>query len=182
MTTKEIIECLRVCCNTMCSECRMAGKKGCTDELLSEAAVKLKKNEVEINNQRCDIDALKKELKERKAAPEWISVEDEIPKESGKLYWVYRKCKKISLSCYYSETNGWGFNDVAYWMPFPGFPKPKAKTYKDVFLEAFPKATITAMGRPAVCRNNIFGEGIGCKDVRCEDCWNQPYEEEGGAE
>ena len=71
---------------------------------------------------------------------------------------------------------------ITHWMPLPKPPK-KVKTYKDVFFKKFPKATITAMGRPAVCRNNVFGEGIGCKDVRCEDCWNQPYtEEEGGEE
>lgn len=184
MKTEELIECLRVCCNTMCSECRMAGKKGCTDELLSEAAVKLKKNEVEINNQRCEIEALKKDLAEREAAPGWISVEDDLPKESGKLYWVYRKCKKISLSCYYSETNGWDFNDVAYWMPFPGFPKPKVKTYTDVYQdrmkEAFPEAVLdgSVTGK---CRDKLFGINKPCT-YQCRDCWNQPYKEEGGAE
>lgn len=121
---------------------------------------------------------LKKELAEREAAPGWISVEERLPEESG--YYLAYDCRGNLFVCLYQANGLWDSSSVDYWMPIPEPPK-KVKTYKDVFIEAFPKATITAMGRPAVCRNNIFGEGIGCKDVRCEDCWKQPYpEEEGG--
>lgn len=129
------------------------------------------------------------ELAARETAPGWISLEERLPEVgedvllkyennlvSGFLQWGNEWC------CY--TGNGWvtaadESENPTHWMPIPETPK-KVKTYKDVLLEAFPKATITAMGRPAVCRNNIFGEGIGCKDVRCEDCWNQPYPEEEG--
>lgn len=191
MKTEEIIECLRHCVNGMCCDCRIADENGCTKELFLAAAERLGKCDVAINNQKHEIDALKKhvaelkkDLAERESAPGWISVEDELPKESGKLYWVYRKCKKISLSCYYSETNGWGFNDVAYWMPFPGFPKPKVKTYTDVYQdrmkEAFPEAVLgwSVTGK---CRDKLFGINKPCT-YQCRDCWNQPYPEKEGGE
>ena len=181
MKTKELIEYLRCCYKGKCDKCTLKLNPGCINDLLFAAVEKLSKNEVEINNQRCEIEALRKELAERKSGQEWISVEDELPKESGKLYWVYRKREKISLSCYYSETNGWGFNDVAYWMPFPGFPKPKVKTYTDVYLdrmkEAFPEAVLdgSVTGK---CRDKLFGINKPCT-YQCRDCWNQPYPEEG---
>lgn len=137
---------------------------------------------------------LRKELAERKAAPGWISVEERMPfAEYGESDNVLAVCAVGVIYMFYFNGSNWCYpsgvpycpenkeSKITHWMFLPEPPK-KVKTYKDVFLEAFPKATITAMGRPAVCRNNIFGEGIGCKDVRCEDCWNQPYEEEGGEE
>lgn len=67
MKTKEIVEDLRCCYNGKCDKCTMDMKGGCIDDLLRASAEKLWKNEVEINNQRCEIEALKKELAEWEA-------------------------------------------------------------------------------------------------------------------
>lgn len=122
---------------------------------------------------------LRKELAEREAAPGWISVED-IPVPPEK-YFVFTVLPKIIIKRN-PETG-----EPAYWMPLPDPPDPlkKVKTYKDVFLEAFPNANVNEKGIPCVCLLNIFSlDNKQCEMYyRCDDCWNQPYpEEEGGAE
>ena len=180
MKTKEIAEKLRICYKGKCDKCTMVMKSDCIDDLLRVAAEKLWKNEVEINNQRCEIEALKKDLAEREAASSWISVED-IPVPPEK-YFVFTVLPKIIIKRN-PETG-----EPAYWMPLPDPPDPpkKVKTYKDVFFEAFPNAPLAKEidGIPAACRSLIFGKSNKCSmDPNCEDCWNQPYpEEEGGAE
>lgn len=57
--------------------------------------------------------------------------------------------------------------------------QPK-KTYKDDFLEKFPKATLTAHGVPESCVAQIYG--IICPlsaggVVYCSECWNKAMEE-----
>lgn len=126
---------------------------------------------------------LRKELAERKAVPEWISVEERLPEKHEEVYLVYRKNGNIHLSAHYSEDNRyWSYSDVTYWMPItelPKPPKPKVKTYKDVFLEAFPNAKMNE-SVPIFCRDAIFFGKCGCDcEEFCEFCWNQPYEEEG---
>lgn len=71
--------------------------------------------------------------------------------------------------------------------------EPKPKTYADVFLEKFPKASkcyfnerdyVNGNGFPEVRRCNVYGVGIhGCKEGRCTrekqmKCWKEPYKEE----
>lgn len=122
---------------------------------------------------------LRKELAERKAAPEWISVEERMPEKMGELCLVYRKSGDINLSVYFNHY--WNYGDVTHWMPIPEPPKPKVKTYKDVFLDAFPNADTIEKGTPRVCRLYIFSSDTTqqCEgNYRCEDCWNQPYPEE----
>ena len=75
MKTKQIIEDLRCCNGGSCAECTMGMKPGCTDELMIAAEKEMEKCGVAINNQKHEIDALKKhvaelkkELSEREAA------------------------------------------------------------------------------------------------------------------
>jgi hypothetical protein len=52
-------------------------------------------------------------------------------------------------------------------------------TYKDVFLEKFPKATILDGNTTLICKNNVFGASYDCLRMSsCEKCWNEPYKEE----
>ena len=51
------------------------------------------------------------------------------------------------------------------------------KTYKDDFLEKFPKTKITSSGTPKLCREFIYGGGCGrVASGDCESCWNDPME------
>lgn len=53
-------------------------------------------------------------------------------------------------------------------------------TYKDVFLEKFPKATILDGNTTLICKNNVFGASYDCLRMSsCEKCWNEPYKEGG---
>ena len=49
------------------------------------------------------------------------------------------------------------------------------KTYKDDFLEKFPKAKIEEADFP-ICRIRVYGGS--CNSVLCTDCWNKPMEQE----
>lgn len=49
------------------------------------------------------------------------------------------------------------------------------KTYKDDFLEKFPKALQREEHYPRACRQNIYGGD--CSYEQCKTCWYQPYEE-----
>lgn len=50
------------------------------------------------------------------------------------------------------------------------------KTYKDDFIEKFPKASKSeSTGVLLVCRKNIYGGK--CDNCGCENCWNEPYKE-----
>lgn len=58
-----------------------------------------------------------------KVMPEWISVEERLPKEGEQIFVVYsgEHCKDVHLSCY---ENGWSsLIDVTHWMPLPEAPK-----------------------------------------------------------
>lgn len=56
------------------------------------------------------------------------------------------------------------------------------KTYKDDFLEHFPKAKINVNGVPSLCRKYVYGfenGKSGCRiDSSCERCWNEEMMEE----
>lgn len=55
---------------------------------------------------------------------------------------------------------------------------PTEPTYKDVFLEKFPKATILDGNTMLICKNNVFGASYDCLRMSsCEKCWNEPYKE-----
>lgn len=184
MKTKEMIEMLTCWSNDCHVWFDFDGHKANAAILLREAAHKLRKNAVEINNQKYEIAALKKELTERKAAPEWISMEERLPEKMGELCIVNRKSGDINLSVYFNHY--WNYGDVTHWMPIPEPPKAKkkVKTYTDVYLErmkeAFPEAVLdgSVTGK---CRDKLFGINKPCT-YQCRDCWNQPYPEEEGGE
>lgn len=187
MKTKELIEYLRCCYKGKCDKCTMKMKSDCINDLLFAAAEKLSKNEVEINNQRCEIEALKKELAEREAAPVWISVEERLPKYVGHYFSFNGNETSI---CFFSPDETFSTDGVTHWMPIPKPPEhpKKVKTYKDVFVERiqkeFPDLEIGSM-KPPYCRAAVFAEEFECEGLfrgGCEECWNQPYKEEGGAE
>ena len=140
----------------------------------NEIAVHMNALSERLHQQEAEIEKLVQERGTMRASSptmEWISVEEDLPKD-GNLYWVYRERGKISLSCYYPETKAWGFDDVAYWMTFPGFPKKKVPTFKDVFLEKFPKASCDDVLCCMVFTEQFIHDSC---DVNCEACWNQPY-------
>jgi hypothetical protein len=117
--------------------------------------------------------------------PEWISVEERLPEPLTSVLAYDYKNKRIGVFCF-ANPEDIGVC-ISHWMPLPEPPKPKEPTFKDVFLKAFPKATIL---NPAVTIDccAVFPwllDEKGCcqMDMTCEECWSQPYfEEEGGEE
>lgn len=56
------------------------------------------------------------------------------------------------------------------------------KTYKQDFLEKFPKAAMYGNGCLIDCRNNVYGwKGLACIE-NCIVCWNEVMPEETGNE
>lgn len=111
--------------------------------------------------------------------PKWISVEDERkPNDSRNEYLA---CNSKNGRVYILPADGevvpWSTFGITHWMPLLEPPKQKEPTFKDKFLEAFPKATTNDKGDPKACRALIFGEGR-CHHNKCSECWNQPYFEE----
>lgn len=134
---------------------------------------------LKFNNQK-----LVKQLSEQpKPQTEWISVEDRLPEDRQSVLVYDNSCKKISCVTYIKE---YGFTPVDdYWMPPPEPPKPKAPTFKDVFLKACHSARLDEDGLPVACRCDIYlySETDGCQGEdgeNCGWCWNQPYFEEEG--
>lgn len=115
-----------------------------------------------------EIARLEKQLSEKQ--PEWISVEDKpIPGEQSHIFTVLPKIiiKRNTIT-----------GEPAYWMRLDP-PKPKEPTFKDKFLEAFPKAKIEE-GLPKACVEDIFPwvKYPHCNGRNCDKCWNLPYFEE----
>lgn len=108
---------------------------------------------------------------------EWISVEDRLPEPMTSVLVYDHKNKRIAICSFGNPVGASSF--YSHWMPLPESPKPKEPTFKDKFLEAFPKAQLYSDGIPIACRANIFGEKCLMKS-KCSECWNQPYFEEEG--
>lgn len=132
----------------------------------------------QLNKAEAHIESLQKQLSEKQ--PEWISVEDEpIPGEQRHIFTVLPKIiiKRNPVT-----------GEPAYWMRLDE-PKPKKPTFKDVFLEKFPKAATNKLGTPIPCLEDIFSnvESLVCKNspTDCDVCWSLPYyepKEEGEAD
>lgn len=175
METKEIIQALK-CCHNLdeCEDCEYNELGEFCEELLKrDAAKRLEELEAELG---------KRTINDRPY--EWISVEDEPYPDldcNVNMSWhLYPQ----DVPCYLVfQGNGSGDDGVTHWMRVEP-PNPKETTFKDKFLEAFPKAQLYSDGIPIACRANIFGEKCLMKS-NCSECWNQPYfetEEEGEAD
>lgn len=164
METKEIVHSLRCCISAeSCDSCDFFGIQQCVLSLKKIAANRLEELEAEIAE-------LKKHLSEK---PEWVSVEDEQKPKEEDLVFIYPICGTTAIFFYYAKKGFPPF--VTHWMKYVP-PKPKAPTFKDKFLEAFPKAKMTG-SEPSICRYAVFGGDILCDGKFCGYCWNQPYEE-----
>ena len=49
---------------------------------------------------------------------------------------------------------------------------PIVRTYKQDFLEKFPRANFETSN---LCRKMIYGEEHDCCGVTCQECWNEAY-------
>lgn len=194
MKTKKIIAAMVQCIsNRTCLGCIYENDDNCRNAILEEAKNRLMDYVAEIDGLKKNVEKLKKDLAERGAARGWISVEDRLPEIGKNVLIKYENDFTVGYLqmnntwvLYYG--NGWitsadTSSSPTHWMPIPKplEPPKKVKTYRDVFLEAFPKARMKD-DRPENCRNAILGIYENCK-FNCYDCWNQPYpEEEGEAE
>lgn len=205
MKTKEMIEMLTCWSNDCHVWFDFDGHKASAAILLREAAHKLRENaiqEYEIETLKKLIGELRKELAEREVAPGWISVEERMPfAEYGESDNVLAMCAVGVIYMLYFDGSNWCYpagdpycaenkeSKITHWMPLPKPPKPpkKVKTYKDVFLEKFPKAPVNKNNIPTFCIGCVFPQVQDIKEMDCdwehEKCWNKPYfEEEGEAE
>lgn len=176
METKKIVECIRRCekitCRDDCAGCDYIsfGLLDCYHVLKKDSANRLEEMDAELE---------KRAINDRPY--EWISAEDRLPDED-KCILIFTKKGRIGTYAFHGNFD----RSITHWMPLPEPPKSKAPTFKDVFLEKFPGAAIENI----IKRNCIefffpqFNLDIGdCRDMECEDCWNQPYfEEEGEAD
>lgn len=166
METKEIVDKLRYVANYL----------PCYGEsdTVKLAADRLEAMDAQIYQHRAEIAELKKQLSEKQS--EWISVEDgkEMPDSFSYTGIYHSQFPRLVVAI---DEN----SHATHWMMLDA-PKPKEPTFKDVFLKAFPKATIL---NPAVTIDccAVFPwllDEKGCcqMDMTCAECWNQPYFEE----
>lgn len=171
-------------CFDKCPYKRQDRNMFCQTDMKLNAAEKIAELMIIIQGLIAENEKLKKQLSEQQ--PEWISVEDEPPKEPGRIL-INRK-NSTRVNTYSYKGNKKELKNFAYWMPMPIAPeppKPKEPTFRDVFLKAFPKAE-KVEDRPALCVHTVFPYVDECEmngGMRCKKCWNQPYfDEEGEAE
>lgn len=180
METKEIFQKLHQFVNEV-----SLGYKGTIDlNLLREAADRLKAMDVQVYQHREEIADLEKQLAEQQT--QWISVEERLPGAYGR--YISYNGKDIIIS--YSDPvrpGLWSNEKITHWMPLPSPPKLKEPTFKDVFLDKFPKAPIDEDGILKACIADVFpwAKHKHCDGWMCSECWDQPYfetEEEGEAD
>lgn len=193
METKKIVEDLKRCAKiTRMEDCIGCNYKrswfGCYHLIKIDAADRLEELEREkenlihynadlnnhLNKAESHIEKLEKQLSEQQT--EWISVEDRLPEEEGQ-YLVCQKGNAIVTSSYSLCKKKWFHHEVTHWMPLPEPPKPKEPTFKDVFLEKFPKAPVDKDGIPKACIANVFpwAKHENCDGWECFEDWNQSY-------
>lgn len=130
---------------------------------------------------------LQKQLSEKK--PEWISVEDRLPgTRDNVLAYDINDIGTIYIAFYFDglwrqdDIPHVGVDTITHWMPLPEPPKPKVPTFKDVFLEKFPKTCNVCF--VDFCPKTFFESikcplPVVCSEKTIEACWNQPcFEEE----
>ena len=133
----------------------------------------------DLNNQ---LNKAESHIEKLEKQPEWISVEDRLPKSEFVLCTDGKYCFVTIIP----DMEAAKADGVTHWMPLPEPPKPKVPTFKDVFFEKFPKAVMEMKGSPRACLEDIFPYAkhySNCRNNACYDCWNQPYfDEEGEAD
>lgn len=170
--TRKVVAALKCCANDLadCADCYLFGEDRCRKVLVSDAMEHIEELEKEV------------EYFAEHRGYEWISVKDRLPKSEFVLCTDGKYCFMNIIP---------DMEDVlevcaTHWMPLPEPPKPKVPTFKDVFLEKFPKAATRNDGSLKSCAKVIFPymKAGRCSFVdACVECWNQPYyEEEGGEE
>ena len=178
MKTKKIIAAMVQCIsNRTCLGCIYENDDNCRNAILEEAKNRLMDYVAEIDGLKKNVEKLKKELAERGAARGWISVEERLPKCVGH-YFAFNGNEPFI--CFFFPDEIFGADGVTHWMPIPEPPKPKVKTYKDVFFDVFPDGDIDSV-QNRLCINiffPLFERPEKCID--CNKCWNQPYLEEEG--
>lgn len=114
---------------------------------------------------------------------EWISVEDRLPDANNLVlcWWESYDGEREHYGFATFQSNGvWyvsneGMHKVTHWMSLPSPPKPKEPTFKDVFLEKFPKTPLGYNGALKLCARNVFPQ-INCSlSNGCAECWKQTY-------
>lgn len=157
METKKIVEKL----NNFCESFFSKNVVEMDISLFKEAAERLEELESELG---------RRTINDRPY--EWISVENGKEMPDAFSYTGIRHDQFPRLVVAIDENS-----HVTHWMMLDA-PKPKEPTFKDVFLKAFPKATMYNDGIPLSCRASIFGGKCSLGSTKCFECWNQSYFEE----
>ena len=122
---KEIVQALRCCAEGECKDCAMhEDKQRCQENLLDKAAEAIER-----------LTAENAALREK--VPQWISVEDRLPKawkdEDGVLvnYMIYTQEFGADIGNYHAKDKRWLCMaipcTVTHWMPLPGAPEEGEK-------------------------------------------------------
>lgn len=196
METKEIIFSLNRCgslmgCNSECKYHKRYEPSYCRSKLLKDAADRLKELETENENKDahilklCDnikalenvIDENNKYFAEHSCKWNIFEYETEVTSNMEIIYLTQDEFPRLVVV---TNENG----KATHWMRLDP-PKPKVPTFKDVFLEKFPKAAIENVIK-INCIEFFFPQfnvdTVDCEKARCSTCWNQSYfepEEEG---
>lgn len=179
--TRKVVAALKCCANDLadCADCYLFGEDRCRKVLVSDTMEHIEELEKEV------------EYFAEHRGYEWISVEDRLPEKDG-IYLACKKSKVILPLSYLACRKEWSGYEVAHWMPLPEPPKQKVPTFKDKFLEMFPKAELNNFRVPVVCAGALFSylkDSCNTSDCsyngreyqeKCYVCWSQPYFEEEG--
>lgn len=126
MTTKEIVQALRLCgkIDSNCRECKLWGEDRCVEHLAGAAAYLIERLTVENAKAEAERDSL------REKVPQWISVDDRHPKAGTR---VLATDGVFVGEAYRTSADTWRRYDgiamrdcigsvVTHWMPLPEVP------------------------------------------------------------
>lgn len=188
--TRKVVAALKCCANDLadCADCYLFGEDRCRKVLVSDAMEHIEELEKEV------------EYFAEHRGYEWINAKDRLPENTDAVLVLFQDDEPSVDVLHYvdglwrrDKYSSVGEIFVTHWMPLPEPPKPKEPTFKDKFLEMFPKAELNNFRVPVVCAGALFSylrDSCNTSDCsyngreyqeKCYVCWNQPYfEEEGG--